>query len=148
RTSVKNFLSNHELGKEVFGPSTLIVASKTRGDLLEVAKAMDGQLTATLIGTLAELPNYADLVNVLERQVGRLIVNGLLTGVEVCHAMVHGGPFPATTDSRSTSVGTAAILRFARAVCYQGFPQSLLPDELKDGNPLSIWRLVNGQRTK
>lgn len=148
RTSVKNFLSNHELGKEVFGPSTLIVASETREDLLEVAKAMDGQLTATLIGTLEELPNYADLVNVLERKVGRLIVNGLPTGVEVCHAMVHGGPFPATTDSRSTSVGTAAIFRFARAVCYQGFPQSLLPDELKDGNPLSIWRLVNGQRTK
>lgn len=148
RTTVKNFLSNPELGKEVFGPSTLVVASETREELLNVATAMDGQLTATLIGTLEELPDYADLVRVLERKVGRLIVNGLPTGVEVCHAMVHGGPFPATTDSRSTSVGTAAILRFARAVCYQGFPQSLLPDELKDGNSLSIWRMVNGQRTR
>jgi NADP-dependent aldehyde dehydrogenase len=109
---------------------------------------MDGQLTATLIGTLEELPDYAELIRVLERKVGRLIINGLPTGVEVCHAMVHGGPFPATTDSRSTSVGTGAILRFARAVCYQGFPQSLLPDELKDGNPLSIWRMVNGDRTR
>jgi NADP-dependent aldehyde dehydrogenase len=148
RTNVKSFLSNPELGKEVFGPSTLVVASETREELLAVAKALDGQLTATLIGTREELPDYADLVHVLERKVGRLIVNGLPTGVEVCHAMVHGGPFPATTDSRSTSVGTAAILRFVRAVCYQGFPQNLLPEELKDGNPLSIWRLVNGERTR
>lgn len=148
RTSVDNFLENSELGKEVFGPSTLIVASRTREELLKVAQSMDGQLTATLIGTMEELPEYADLVDVLERKVGRVIVNGLPTGVEVCHAMVHGGPFPATTDSRTTSVGSAAIFRFARAVCYQGFPQGLLPDELKDGNPLSIWRMVNGERTK
>lgn len=148
RTSVDNFLENSELGREVFGPATLIVASQTRDELLRVAQSMEGQLTATLIGTMEELPDYADLVDILERKVGRVIVNGLPTGVEVCHAMVHGGPFPATTDSRTTSVGTAAIFRFARAVCYQGFPQNLLQDELKDGNPLSIWRMVNGERTK
>lgn len=148
RTSVNNFLENSELGKEVFGPSTLIVAGETKEELLKVAQSMEGQLTATLIGTIEELPDYADLVDVLERKVGRVIVNGLPTGVEVCHAMVHGGPFPATTDSRTTSVGTAAIFRFARAVCYQGFPQGLLPDELKDGNPLSIWRMVNGEHTR
>ena len=148
RTGVKNFLENSELGKEVFGPSTLIVASETKDELLRVAQSMEGQLTATLIGTIEELPHYADLVDILERKVGRVIINGLPTGVEVCHAMVHGGPFPATTDSRTTSVGTAAIFRFARAVCYQGFPQGLLPDELKDGNPLSIWRMVNGERTR
>lgn len=148
KTTVKNFLENSELGKEVFGPSTLIVTSDTKNELLKVAQSMDGQLTATLIGTLEELHDYAELIDILERKVGRVIVNGLPTGVEVCHAMVHGGPFPATTDSRTTSVGTAAIFRFARAVCYQGFPQSLLPDELKDGNPLSIWRMVNGERTK
>lgn len=148
KTNVKSFLENEELGKEVFGPATLMVASETRDELLKVAQSMDGQLTATLIGTLEELDDYADLISILERKVGRLIINGLPTGVEVCHAMVHGGPFPATTDSRTTSVGTAAIFRFARAVCYQGFPQSLLPDELKDGNPLSIWRLINGERTR
>lgn len=148
RTNVKNFLENSELGKEVFGPSTLIVASETKDELLKVAQAMDGQLTATLIGTLDELDDYAALIGVLERKVGRVIVNGLPTGVEVSHAMVHGGPFPATTDARTTSVGTAAIFRFSRGVCYQGFPQSLLPDELKDGNPLSIWRMVNGERTR
>ena len=148
KTSVKNFLENTELGKEVFGPSTLIVTSETRDDLRAVANAMDGQLTATLIGTVEELGAYAELIEILERKVGRVIINGLPTGVEVCHAMVHGGPYPATTDSRSTSVGTAAVLRFARPVCYQGFPQDLLPEELKDGNPLSIWRLVNGERTR
>ena len=79
---------------------------------------------------------------------GRIIVNAFPTGVEVCHAMVHGGPFPATTDSRSTSVGTGAILRFARPVCYQGFPDLLLPDELKNNNPLHIWRMVDGERIK
>ena len=84
----------------------------------------------------------------LERKAGRLIVNGYPTGVEVCHAMVHGGPYPATSESRMTSVGTQAIYRFARPVCYQDFPQAALPDELKDENPLGIWRLVDGQFTR
>jgi 2,5-dioxopentanoate dehydrogenase len=148
RTNVRDFLENEALGKEVFGPSTLIITSDTKEDLFAIANALEGQLTATLIGTEDELNDYKSLIAVLERKVGRLIINSLPTGVEVCSAMVHGGPYPATTDSRSTSVGTAAIFRFSRAVCYQGFPQVLLPDELKDENPLSIWRIVNGERTK
>jgi NADP-dependent aldehyde dehydrogenase len=88
------------------------------------------------------------LIATLERKAGRLIVNGYPTGVEVCHAMIHGGPYPATSDSRTTSVGSLAIYRFARPVCYQDFPQLALPDELKDENPLGIWRMVDGQFTR
>ncbi|MGB6484883.1 MAG: hypothetical protein WBE86_15460, partial [Candidatus Acidiferrales bacterium] len=88
------------------------------------------------------------LVAILESKVGRLIFNGYPTGVEVCHAMVHGGPYPATSDGRSTSVGTQAIYRFARPVCFQSFPSAALPDELKDENPLGIWRLVDGEQTR
>ena len=94
------------------------------------------------------LEEYASLVSILEQKAGRLIVNGFPTGVEVCPSMQHGGPYPATTDSRSTSVGTAAINRFARPVAYQNFPPSLLPAELQDGNPRRIWRLVDGELTK
>jgi NADP-dependent aldehyde dehydrogenase len=94
------------------------------------------------------LANYEDLVEVLERRVGRLIFNGFPTGVEVCPSMHHGGPYPATTDGRSTSVGTAAIFRFTRLVSYQNFPDSALPDELKDGNPLELWRMVDGEMVK
>jgi hypothetical protein len=102
----------------------------------------------TVHGTDEDLRNYADVIRSLEQKAGRLIINGYPTGVEVCHAMVHGGPFPATTDSRTASVGTMAITRFARPVCYQNFSGHLLPDELKDGNPLMIWRLVDGNLTK
>jgi len=92
------------------------------------------------------LPSAKALLPVLERKAGRLLVNGWPTGVEVCDAMVHGGPFPATSDSRSTSVGTAAIQRFLRPVCYQDFPDALLPDALQHGNPLLLRRLLDGQR--
>src|SRR5881392_2383802 len=88
------------------------------------------------------------LLPVLERKAGRILVNGFPTGVEVCHAMVHGGPYPATSDGRSTSVGSQAIFRFTRAVCYQGFPQAALPDALKDENPLLLWRLLDGEMSK
>ena len=94
------------------------------------------------------MEEYAELVAILENKVGRIIFNGYPTGVEVCHAMVHGGPFPSTTDSRTTSVGTLAIKRFVRPVCYQDFPASMLPDELKNENPKNIWRLVNGEFTR
>jgi len=102
----------------------------------------------TLHGTAADLEQYAWLVSILEQKAGRLIVNGFPTGVEVCPSMQHGGPYPATTDSRSTSVGTAAINRFARPVAYQNFPQSVLPVELQNGNPRQIWRLVDGELTQ
>ena len=137
-------LRDPELMKEIFGPSTLIVRYADRQELIELAYALEGQLTATLHGTDADLADFADLAGILECKAGRLVVNGYPTGVEVCHAMVHGGPYPATSDSRHTSVGTQAIYRFARPVCYQDFPQAALPDELKDENPLGIWRL--GQR--
>jgi 2,5-dioxopentanoate dehydrogenase len=105
-------------------------------------------LTASVFGTETELNEYADLLEILEQKVGRLIINAFPTGVEVSHAMIHGGPFPATTDSRSTSVGTQAITRFTRPVCFQDMPDSLLPAELKTSNPLSIWRKINGELSK
>jgi len=148
QTNARNFLANEHLEEEVFGPSTLAVTVSNKSELIEIAQKLKGHLTATLWATEDDLDEYAGLIAILERKVGRLIINGFPTGVEVCHAMVHGGPFPATTDSRSTSVGTAAITRFARPVCYQNFPDALLPDELKNDNPLGIWRLVNGERKK
>lgn len=148
QTSAVHFLANARLEEEVFGPSTLTVTANHKSELLEIARKLQGHLTATLWATEEDLQNYADLIRILERKVGRLIRNGFPTGVEVCHSMVHGGPFPATTDSRSTSVGTLAINRFTRQVCYQNFPDALLPDELTNDNPLGIWRLVNGARER
>jgi NADP-dependent aldehyde dehydrogenase len=110
-----------------------------------VAKKLHGHLTATIHGTEQDLRDASELVRVLETKVGRLLFNGYPTGVEVCHAMVHGGPFPATSDSRTTSVGTRAITRFARPVCYQDFPDAALPAELRRGNPVGIQRMVNGK---
>jgi alpha-ketoglutaric semialdehyde dehydrogenase len=112
------------------------------------ARAMEGQLTATLHATDADLANAAELIDAAEQFAGRLIINAFPTGVEVCPAMNHGGPYPATTDARYTSVGTAAMLRFARPVCYQGFTDALLPDALKDANPNNIQRMVNGELTR
>ncbi|OKS86377.1 aldehyde dehydrogenase (NADP(+)) [Mucilaginibacter polytrichastri] len=132
------------LAEEVFGPTSMLVEATSRQDVLEIARNLTGHLTATVHGTDSDLLEYKDLLNILEQKVGRLLINGYPTGVEVCSAMVHGGPFPATSDSRSTSVGTAAIDRFTRPVCYQDMPQALLPDELKNTNPLGIWRLING----
>ena len=145
RSTVQNFAEQKNLSEEVFGPSTLHVSAQNKEELITLAEQLDGHLTATLHATEEDLKEYADLVDILERKVGRLLINGFPTGVEVCHAMVHGGPFPATTDSRTTSVGTLAIRRFSRPVCYQNFPQFALPDELKDDNPLNIWRLVDGE---
>lgn len=139
------FLGDRSLEEEVFGPSTLIITADNKNQLLEAAQKLGGHLTATIHGTEKDLEEYAELINILEQKAGRLIFNGYPTGVEVCHAMVHGGPFPATTDSKTTSVGTLAIDRFVRPVCYQDFPLSVLPAELQDDNPLKIWRLVNGE---
>jgi NADP-dependent aldehyde dehydrogenase len=146
--SGQDLVKNPALAGEVFGPSTLVIRYRDRDEMLTLAREVEGQLTATLHATENDLRQYPDLVNVLERKAGRLIVNGYPTGVEVCHAMVHGGPFPATSDSRFTSVGALAIYRFARPVCYQDFPQSVLPDALKDENPNGILRMINGQYTR
>ena len=116
--------------------------------MLQLARALHGHLTATIHGAEKDLADFSELIAILRRKAGRLIFNGFPTGVEVCHAMHHGGPYPATTDARATSVGTAAIQRFARPVCYQDFPQSALPEELADRNPRGIWRLVDGGLTR
>ncbi len=147
-TNVQTFLGNPQLQEEVFGPFTLIVTYKNDDELIQLAKAMHGQLTASIFGEAHELVHYRNLVNELNQIAGRLIINGAPTGVEVCHAMHHGGPYPATTDGRFTSVGTESIRRFVRPVAYQDFPGELLPSELQDGNPLGIWRKVDGEMTK
>jgi NADP-dependent aldehyde dehydrogenase len=139
---------NPRLGEEIFGPATLAVRCASRPEMLQLARALHGHLTATIHATEKDLADFAELVAILQRRVGRLVFNGFPTGVEVCHAMQHGGPYPATTDARSTSVGTAAIERFARPVCYQDFPQGALPEELRDANPRAIWRLVDGGLTR
>ncbi|HLI75906.1 MAG TPA: aldehyde dehydrogenase (NADP(+)) [Acidobacteriaceae bacterium] len=141
---LENFLGNRALEEEIFGPTTLLVHYGGVDDLLRAARALHGHLTATLHGTDEDLAGAGDLVQVLESKVGRILFNGYPTGVEVCHAMVHGGPFPATSDGRWTSVGTRAMLRFARPVCYQDFPDAALPEALRRGNPLGISRMVNG----
>lgn len=148
RTTTEVFLAEESLEEEVFGPSGIVVESGSREQLLASARRLKGHLTATVHGTEADLIEYRELFDILEKKVGRIIVNGFPTGVEVCHSMVHGGPYPATTATQSTSVGTTAIRRFVRPVCYQDLPQALLPDALKDNNPLGIWRLVDGQFTQ
>jgi len=115
---------------------------------MQAAASLEGHLTATLLGTAEDLAANRDLIAILEQKAGRVIFNGFPTGVEVAHAMVHGGPYPATSDSRFTSVGSQAILRFVRPVCYQGFPESMLPEELRDANPLGIVRVLNGELTR
>jgi 2,5-dioxopentanoate dehydrogenase len=147
-TDAEMLIRHRELGEEVFGPSTVVIRCGSREEMETIARRLDGQLTATIHGTPSDLAEYASLVSILEDKAGRLIVNGFPTGVEVCASMQHGGPYPATTDSRTTSVGTAAIHRFARPVAYQDFPQSLLPVELQDANPRKIWRMVDGQMSK
>jgi NADP-dependent aldehyde dehydrogenase len=139
------FVAEPELADEIFGPDTLLVRCDGTQDYLKAARALDGHLTATIFGDEDDLATNRELVQILEQKAGRLIFNGFPTGVEVCHAMVHGGPYPSSSDSRFTSVGSLAIYRFARPVCFQGFPQALLPAELQDGNPLGIRRLVDGK---
>jgi alpha-ketoglutaric semialdehyde dehydrogenase len=146
-TDAAGFLGS-DLDAEIFGPTTLLVRHSSRDQVLEIARSLEGHLTATIHGTPQDLDDFADLVAILESKVGRLVFNGFPTGVEVSHAMVHGGPYPSTSDGRSTSVGTRAIFRFTRPVCYQGFPDEALPEELKDANPMGIWRMVDGQMTR
>lgn len=142
------FLNNPVLHQEVFGPYSIVVRCKDVEEMKEVARHLEGQLTATLMATENDLRRYTELTEAVQDICGRFIVNGVPTGVEVCLAMHHGGPFPATTDSRYTSVGADAIKRFARPLSYQSWPESFLPDELKNSNPLGIWRTVNNEVTK
>jgi NADP-dependent aldehyde dehydrogenase len=146
-TNAASFLGS-DLDAEIFGPTTLLVQHSNRDQVLAIARGLEGHLTATIHGTEQDLHEFADLIAILENKVGRLVFNGFPTGVEVTHAMVHGGPYPSTSDGRSTSVGSQAIFRFARPVCYQGFPDSALPDALKHANPLGIWRMLDGQLSR
>jgi len=133
------------LQEEVFGPTTVVVEVADDAELKQALLGLRGQLTATLIGEQSDLSTYQWLVPILEHKVGRILVNGYPTGVEVCEAMVHGGPFPATSDARGTSVGTLAIDRYLRPICFQNYPDALLPEALQNANPLGLQRLVNGE---
>ncbi|QCY12597.1 aldehyde dehydrogenase (NADP(+)) [Pseudomonas sp. MPC6] len=136
------------LQEEVFGPTTVFVEVADQAQLSAALHKLHGQLTATIIGEPADFEQFGELTAVLEQKVGRILLNGYPTGVEVCDSMVHGGPYPATSDARGTSVGTLAIDRFLRPVCFQNYPDSLLPEALKNANPLGIQRLVDGQPTR
>ena len=142
-TSASSFLEDEFLSHEIFGPGTTLVRWENKEELLALLESLQGQLTGTIHASETDLDDYSEILAILERKVGRIVYNSFPTGVEVCHSMVHGGPFPATSDGRSTSVGTHAISRFTRLIAYQDSPQSLLPDELKDGNPLGLVRLEN-----
>jgi alpha-ketoglutaric semialdehyde dehydrogenase len=141
------FLNNPLLHQEVFGPYSLVIRCQDAAEMLDVAKHLEGQLTATLMANDQDIREHGLLVETVQDICGRLILNGPPTGVRVGLAMQHGGPFPATTDSRFTSVGADGIKRWARPVCYQNWSDALLPDALKDGNPLNIWRVINDRMT-
>ena len=143
-----DFIANPELTEEMFGPAALLVKCRDLNELSAAVEGLRGQLTATIHSAPGEMAGYEELVDLLTQRAGRLLVNGFPPGVEVCHAMVHGGPFPASTDARFTSVGTAAIERFVRPVCLQNYPNELLPDALQNGYPLNLWRLHNGKRSQ
>jgi NADP-dependent aldehyde dehydrogenase len=140
----KDFIANKNLSHEVFGPVSLIVLCQTVDEICQALQNLEGQLTATVHASADDEKYLQPVIDLMKEKAGRILFGGFPTGVEVCDAMVHGGPFPATTDARSTSVGTAAILRFVRPVAYQNFPQQLLPEALKNENSLNILRLVNG----
>jgi alpha-ketoglutaric semialdehyde dehydrogenase len=144
-TTAARFLGSAALEDEIFGPTSLIVICRDMAEMMAVAEHLEGQLTATLQIEPPDYPLARQLLPTLERKVGRILANGFPTGVEVTHAMVHGGPFPATSDARATSVGSTAIERFLRPVCYQDLPADLLPAALVDDNPLALWRLRDGK---
>ena len=145
KTDSKTWMMNKFLSMEIFGPSSLLVMCDSENDLLDVANNFKGELTASIHARESDYDCCQKLINHLQKKVGRIIFNGFPTGVEVCDSMIHGGPFPATTDGRFTSVGTAAIKRFLRPVAFQDIPQSLLPDVLKDCSDFNLMKLVDGK---
>ena len=136
------------LQEEVFGPTTVVVEVADQAQLHAALNGLHGQLTATILGEQADFKQFGELTALLEQKVGRILINGYPTGVEVCDSMVHGGPYPATSDARGTSVGTLAIDRFLRPVCFQNYPDNLLPEALQNANPLGIQRLVDGKPSR
>ncbi|WP_231491262.1 aldehyde dehydrogenase (NADP(+)) [Pedobacter sp. Leaf170] len=148
QVSAAKFIENPKLHEEIFGPYSLLVVANNVAELEQVIAVLNGQLTVTIMAAADEIRQYQSLIHLLTNKTGRIILNGVPTGVEVCAAMQHGGPFPATNDSRFTSVGSSAIHRFVRPLAYQDWQQEFLPEELKDSNPLEIFRMVNQQLTK
>lgn len=146
--AAKTFLNNPLLHQEVFGPYSLVIRCKDGNEMREVAKNLEGQLTSTVMASESDIKAHNELIEAIKNICGRFILNGVPTGVTVCLSMQHGGPFPATTDSRFTSVGSDGIKRFARPMAFQNWDNQFLPDELKSENPLHIWRTVNGQLTR
>lgn len=149
--TAERFLHNKALKTEVFGPFSLLVVANDQQELIEAVASVDGQLTASIFGSDKDLENTAMITPLLHQMTelaGRVIFNEVPTGVEVGHAMVHGGPFPATSYSGYTSVGAASVLRWVRPVCYQNVPDGLLPEALQNKNPLGIWRQIEGEWTK
>ncbi len=146
-SDVDSFIATPELAEEVFGPSSVLVQDADFTKITKLLHNLEGQLTITVHMTEADEALFSQLLPLLETKAGRILVNGWPTGVEVCHAMVHGGPFPATSDSRTTSVGSLAIRRFLRPVCYQNIASHLLPEALQDANPYALWRRVEGKMT-
>jgi NADP-dependent aldehyde dehydrogenase len=146
--SANRFLANPKLHQEVFGPFSLLVECEDSHQLLQVSESLEGQLTCSIMAGKQDLEEHRSLLTVLREKAGRIILNGVPTGVEVALSMHHGGPYPATTDSRFTAVGADGIRRFARPVCYQGWSNEWLPPELKNENPLQIWRTVNNELTR
>ncbi|MCZ2336810.1 MAG: hypothetical protein LC127_01180 [Chitinophagales bacterium] len=144
----RDFISNPQLHHEIFGPFSLMVVCKNMDELKAIWKNLAGQLTTTIIGTEQELIAHASLIDIARNIAGRIVFNYIPTGVEVANATVHGGPYPAATDARFTSVGMDAIKRWVRPVCFQDCPDDLLPDELKESNPLGIMRKVDGVFTR
>jgi NADP-dependent aldehyde dehydrogenase len=147
-TDAASFGSQQRLGDEIFGPATVAVRCRSVAELMASAAALRGCLVVTVHATERDLAAHPALLPLLARKAGRIVLNGVPTGVEVTHAMHHGGPWPATSDARTTSVGTAAILRFARPVCFQDVPDAALPEELRDRNPRGIWRLLDGNLSR
>ncbi len=148
KTEARYLASHPEILEEVFGPSSVCVVCDSESEMVEAARTLPGQLTATVHAGEGEIETCRELFFLLERKAGRLLFNGFPTGVEVCDSMAHGGPYPASTDGRTTSVGTAAIDRFLRPVCYQNFPQALLAQPLIDGNGRQLWRMIDGVLTR
>ena len=146
-TEARHFLADPALREEVFGASSVLIRCPDAVTMRQIIEQLEGQLTVTLQMDDEDLEYAKTILPALECKAGRVLVNGFPTGVEVAHAMVHGGPFPATSDGRSTSVGSLAIQRFLRPVCYQDFPAGLLPAALRDGNPLGVPRRMNGKLT-
>jgi NADP-dependent aldehyde dehydrogenase len=144
----QTFLENPNLHQEVFGPYSVIVQCEDINQMEKIVSELEGQLTGTVMAEEQEASEHAGLISALQSRVGRIIFNGVPTGVEVCPSMTHGGPYPASTDSRFTAVGINAIKRWVRPFSYQDWPDRLLPEELKNGNPLKISRLVNNVQTK